>query len=180
MDGVHLTIDGFLHQHLLLIGAKRIGRTESYLTTGPATIGGIDIIVVAMLIEMTAFETGIITYHDDLTAYFVEILIQFHHREMINATDDIDLSIIEKHTWVIVVMCQTLHRPFALGVGSRKQPSLAVVTINQDIELTVMIFHRASPHTLRVEILTIAQVIPVVVKQFLQWVSTILPVHHIL
>ena len=68
MDGVHLTIDGFLHQHLLLVGAKRIGRTESNLTTGPATVCGIDIIVVAMLIEMTAFETGIITYHDDLTA----------------------------------------------------------------------------------------------------------------
>ena len=99
---------------------------------------------------------------------------------MIDTAGDIDLSIIEKHAWVIVVMCQTLHCPFALGVGSREQPCAAVVTINQDIELTVMIFHRASPHTLRVEVLTFAQVIPVVIEQFLQWVSTIFPVHHIL
>ena len=99
---------------------------------------------------------------------------------MIDTAGDIDLSIIEKHAWVIVVMCQTLHRPFALGVGSREQPCAAVVAINQDIELTVMIFHRASPHTPRVEVLTITQVIPVVVKQFFQRVSTIFPVHHIL
>ena len=85
----------------------------------------------------------------------VEVLVELTHLNIGNATGDVDLAIIEKHTGVVVDARQLLLLPFALWVGSRKQPAAGVVAIDEQVELAVVVLHRAGPHTLAVSILAV-------------------------
>ena len=127
---------------------------------------------------MATFKTILIT--DDLFLLLeVEILIELAHLNITNSAGDINLSIIEKHAWIVVDARQLFLLPLPFRIGSREQPTTGIVAIDEQIELTVMIFHGTSPHTSGVCVLIVEKAIVVLCRQLLKRLSAILPVHEI-
>ena len=76
----------------------------------------------------------------------VEVLVELTHLDIGNATGDVDLAIIEKHTGVVVDARQLLLLPFALWIGCRQQPATGIIAVDQQVELAIVVLHRTGPH----------------------------------
>ena len=185
VNGVWHVVIGFLHHHLLLVGAEDVLRAEDGLSAGPAAVGGIDVIVVAYLVEVAALQS--VTVGDDsLVALEVEVLVKLADGYVANAAGHVDLAVVEEHARVVVATRQLLHLPLALWIGGRQQPALQVpavdgqLLVNQDVELAVVVLHGAGPHARTVGIGRAVQVVGHLVGKLLQRVCAVLPVHHVL
>ena len=180
MDCVDLPVVMLLDEHLLLERPERTLRTEGCLSARETSVGSINVVVIAYLIDVAALESGALTNDDFFLLNEVEVGIEFAHRDVAVAARDIDLVAVEKHARVVVVARESLHIPFALGICCREQPGPVVVAIDEKPEPSVVVLHRRSPHAFCVSVLTIAEVVAVIVKQSLQRQGTVLPIDEIL
>ena len=179
MNGVGFAVDELLHEHFFFVFSEDIFRAEYDLTAGPASVGGVDIIIVAFLIEMASLESSA-AFYDGLLLLEIEVLVEFANFDFINATCNIHLAVVEEHTGVVVPAREFLLLPRTLRIRGRQQPATCIVAIDENIELAVVILHRASPHTCSISVLVVQQVITVVVSQLGEGVGAIFPVDHIL
>ena len=93
------------------------------MSAWPASVGGVDVIVVANLVEVAAFET-IVVGNDFLLFLEVKILVELADGYVAYALSDINLTIVEEHARVVVAAREFLDIPLALGVGGCEQPAL--------------------------------------------------------
>ena len=178
VNGVGHTVDILLHQHLLLVGAEDVLGAENSLSAGPSAIGGIDIVIVANLIEVTTLQAALVA-DDLLFLNEVEVLVKLAHENVADAAGYVYLAVIEQHARIVVSSRQLDLLPFAFGVGGRQQELPCVVAVDKDIELAVVVFHRAGPHALCIGVLAILQVVFVFHRQLLQRLCTVLPVQQV-
>ena len=176
--GVNLPINIFFYEHLLLIGTEDVFRTEDCLSGWPSSIGGIDIVVITNLVEVTTFQSAFVL-NDILLLDEVEVLVEFTHLDVSDTTCYVYLSVIEEHARVIVSTRYGFHLPFAFRVTGREHECTGIVAVQQDVELTIMILHRTSPHAPCIGILAIDERIVLLVGKLCEWLRTILPVHKI-
>ena len=185
VNGVGHVVIGFLDHHLLLVGAEDVLRAEYSLSAGPSAVGGVDVVVVAYLVEVAAFQS-VAVGDDGLVTLEVELLVEFADGDVANAAGHVDLAVVEEHARVVVAACQLLHLPLALGIGGGEQPSLQVPAVDghflvdKDVELAVVVLHGACPHARAVGIGRAVEVVGHLVGELLQGVRAVLPVDHIL
>ena len=185
MNGVGHVVIGFLDHHLLLVGAEDVLRAEYGLSAGPSAVGGVDVVVVAYLVEVAAFQS-VAVGDDGLVTLEVELLVEFADGDVADAAGHVDLAVVEEHARVVVAAGQLLHLPLALGIGGGEQPSLQVPAVDghflvdKDVELAVVVLHGACPHARAVGIGRAVEVVGHLVGELLQGVRAVLPVDHVL
>ena len=128
---------------------------------------------------MAALQT-VLAADDVLLLYEVEVLVELAHLDVADAAGHVDLAIVEEHAGVVVDARDGLHVPLALGVAGREDESSSIVAVDEDIELAVVILHRAGPHASGVGILSSQQRIAVLGRELGERLCAILPVHQIL
>ena len=64
----------------------------------------------------------------------VEVLVEFTHLDIGDATGNVNLAIVKEHTRVVVDARQFLLLPFAFGVSSRQQPAAGIIAIDEQVE----------------------------------------------
>ena len=160
VHGVRFAVDCLLHEHLFLVRTEDVLRAEHRLTAGPAAIGGIDIIVVANLVEVATLEARLVAY-DALFTNEIEVLVELAHLNIADAAGHIDLAVVEEHAGVVVDARELAFLPATLGISGREEPSARVVAVDEEVELPVVILHRAGPHAGGVSILVVHEVVAV-------------------
>ena len=178
MHGVGLSVDDLLDEHLLLIRTEDVLRAEHSLSAGPSAIGGIDVVVFSFLIKVAAFQSLLIL-NDILLADEIKVLVELTHLDIAYSAGHIHLSVIEEHARVVVDARQALLLPAALGIGGGEQPAACIVAVDEQVELPVVILHRASPHAACIGIGAAHQVIVVGGGELCERLCTILPVHEV-
>ena len=188
-----------IHQQFgaLLVGAHRIGGTEDGLRTAPivcdaaivVVVGAVEVVVVANMVHVGAFQSIVRLRDDRLFCNLLESLrIQLDDRNVVNATSHIEtaisvLSVVEEPSRVMVASLQSGVLPFAFRIRGSQKYTLSVLrpcgTGEVEVELAVVITERRCPHALGIMVLAIHQVIGIVVKNLLQGIGAVFPVHQV-
>ena len=160
MNGVDLAVDGLLDEHLLLVGSEDILRAEDSLSGGPSAIGGIEVVVVADVIEVTALESVAVA-DDTLLADVIEVLVELANLDIADAAGYVDLAIVEEHAGIVVDARELLFLPRPAGISGGEQPSTGIIAVDEQIEASVVPVHRAGPHATGIGIVAVGEVIVV-------------------
>ena len=128
---------------------------------------------------MAAFQP-VLVLDDILFAYEVEVLVEFAHLDVADTASHIHLSIVEQHAGIVVDAREALLLPFPFRIACRQQPAAGIVAVDEQIELSVVIFHRTSPHAARIGIGAWCEVVVVGRRELRQRLCTVFPVHEVL
>ena len=152
-----------IEHFFLLIGAKDVLGAEAPLRAWPCAAHGIDIVIVAYLVEVAALQAFKATVYRHFL-HLLEVLVQLHHLQVAVAAGHVNRTVlVHEHARVIVSLTQTGHLPLSLGVGGGEQVAAAIVTIAEsvehDVELSVLVEQAVGPVSLGVDVLVALQVI---------------------
>ena len=127
---------------------------------------------------MATLEARLVAY-DALLAYEIEVLVELAHLNIADAAGHIDLAVVEEHAGVVVDARELAFLPAPPGISGREEPSARVVAVDEEVELTVVILHRASPHAGGVSVLVVHEVVAVGRGELCERLSAVVPVDQV-